>query len=346
MPHDFTHRVTMTETTRKPYPWRRVLTLFGLAFVFTLLGLLVTLWQVQHLGSQWLLGEQHYKVTYILLGEAPSPFQYRPLSYHLAAVAAIGLDTVGLPYALGFLLLRLLQNIGIFAVFWAFWRALGLRSTETLLALSVLLYAMSNTLTDSDLAFDTYGDLLLYGLAGWAILAQRDRLVAVVVVLAAATRETSIFIPLLYGVAVWSQPQRRGYAVMALLAWVGVYGSIRLGYGPRGEIGAYGVLPGLDMIRYNLSRGIETVLNLLATFSLLPILLLVGWRRLPVLLQRWALVLMLPWFGLMLWFGVWAETRLFLVPFAVVLIPAALFALRPRRDTVGDSVLAASPRPE
>lgn len=320
--------------------------LFGLAFAFTLLGFLATLWQVQHLGSRWLLGEQQYKVSDILLGDAPSPFQYRPLSYHAAALAAIGVDALGLPYALGFILIRLLQNIAIFAAFWAFWRTLGLRATETLLCLSVLLYAMSNTLTDSDLAFDTYGDLLFYGLAAWAILTERDRIVAVVVVLAAATRETSLFIPLLYLVSVAAQPRRRTYAVLALLAWGITYAAIRLGYGPRAEMGAYGALPGPEMIRYNLSRGVDTMVNLLATFSLLPVLLLVGWRRLPALLQRWALVLLVPWFGLMLWFGVWAETRLFLVPFAVVMIPAALFALRPQRDVVGEAAVVASPRPE
>lgn len=317
----------MQSTARQPYPKRALAGLMGAAVVFVLLGLLATLWQMRYLGDSWLLGEQQYKVGYILAGDALSPYQYRPLAYHMAAYAAIGVDAAGLPYALGFLVFRLLQNAGIFAAFWAYWRAWGLSPGGALLCLAILLYAMSNALTDSDLAFDTYGDLLWYGVAAWAILTRRDRLVAVVVVLAASTRETSIFIPLLYLIAAWPERDRRIKALLALLVWGGVYGGIRLGYGARIEGGAYGALPGLSMIQYNLSRGLDTLLNLFATYSLVPLLLFVGWRRLPRLLRYWALGLLPAWLGLMLVFGVWAETRLFLVPFAIVVLPATLLRL-------------------
>lgn len=292
------------------------------------LGILTALWQVQYLGSVWILNEQQEKVQYILDGVALSPYQYRPLAYYVAGIAAIVTNATGVHYAFGFVLLRMLQNAAIFAAFIAYWRAWNINWAGVAVGIALLLYGMSNALTDSDLAFDTYADLLWYAVAGWAILTERDRLVPVVALFAAASRETSIFIPLLHIITTWKQRERLPVALLSLMLWSLTYGSIRITFGPRAEFGAYGHEPGLEMIAYNLSRGLETALNLLATVSIIPAIVIFGWRLLPVLLRHWAIVMVPAWLVFMLWFGVWAETRLFLAPFAVIGIPAIWFVLR------------------
>lgn len=84
---------------------------------------------------------------------------------------------------------------------------------------------------------------------------------------------------------------------------------------------------GLDLLAFNL-RGEHGAYSLwVLAFGALPLVPVLVWRKLPSLVKAFAL-LSVPYVALMLWFGVLAETRLFLVPFALVVIPAVVIGLR------------------
>jgi hypothetical protein len=90
----------------------------------------------------------------------------------------------------------------------------------------------------------------------------------------------------------------------------------------------YGHSMGLDLLQYNLFRGI-TWAQLFATLSILPVLALLGYQKWPPALAVFFWVIVPVWFLIHPFTSVMAETRVFLVPQALVFIPGALFLLRP-----------------
>ena len=87
---------------------------------------------------------------------------------------------------------------------------------------------------------------------------------------------------------------------------------------------AHGHRIGLDMFRYNVSRFV-TWDRLIATFGIIPVLALVGYAKWPSPLKMMFWVVVPIWLVVHLFGGVLAETRLLLVPYALVLVPGVLF---------------------
>jgi hypothetical protein len=96
---------------------------------------------------------------------------------------------------------------------------------------------------------------------------------------------------------------------------------------PRDYVLAYGMLPGVEMLHFNLSGGHGAYLGLLLTFGALPLLPVLLWKRMNVTLKVWAL-LMLVYGASLLYGAVLAETRLLLLPFALVVLPCLLLKSR------------------
>jgi hypothetical protein len=61
--------------------------------------------------------------------------------------------------------------------------------------------------------------------------------------------------------------------------------------------------------------------------NIVPLLAIFSWRRWPLELKAFGLTIVPFWVVIHLFTSVIAETRLLLVPFAVVLLPGALLAL-------------------
>ena len=89
------------------------------------------------------------------------------------------------------------------------------------------------------------------------------------------------------------------------------------------------------MVEHNLFRKI-TYINLFATLSIIPMIALFGVKTWPRMLKIIAIVLVPLWLVVHFIAAVSAETRMFLVPQAIVFIPGFLFVLLKSRVSTSD----------
>jgi hypothetical protein len=278
-------------------------------------------------GNQWL------RHAAILKGHAGDPWQYRVLApYLLKSVIALG-EGFAVPYprAHAFIYFRYAQDVAVLLVAYAYYRSLNLSTAAALLGMAMLAWGMSHSNFDSDLQFNTFFDLLFYLLGGLVIVRGWWRWLVPLVVLAALNRETSGFLPLLLLAAAYvATPASRWRealptAALALACYIGVLLGLRLLYGAQELLTPYAHQPGLDMLAYNLMRAV-TWQQVLATASVIPLVAALGYRAWPPSLRAFFWTLVPLWLLIHALMAVLAETRLLLVPQALVLIPAALFA--------------------
>jgi hypothetical protein len=236
------------------------------------------------------------------------------------------------PAVVGFLGFRLFQNILIFGLAWLMLRRFGFDRYTSAFGLGLIAWAMTQSLFNAALSFNTYGDLVFYLAAGVLILDRRYAWILPLTILAAINRETSGLIPvMLLAVAVAHGPGtdegRRALriGVASLVAFGATYGIVRLAVGPAFFIEAQGHSPGIEMLRYNAHAA--TLDFLFQTLNILPLLALVAVRRWPVELKAFALAIVPVWLVAHTFAAVLAESRLMLVPLAVVFVPGALAGL-------------------
>jgi hypothetical protein len=267
------------------------------------------------------------------------PWRYRLLSEWGAEAALQAADAVGFskPAVVGFLGFRVLQNLAIFALMWLFLRRLGFGWHESVLGLGLLAWGFTQALFHQAMSFNTYGDVALYLAAALLILTRRWWWVVPLTVLAAVNRETSGLIPVMLMAMAWplgwrSQDGRRALRIgaVALVAFGATYGIVRLAVGPAFFIEANGQSPGLELLDYNLTRGI-TWDHVFQTLNILPLVAVIAWPRWPDELRAFGLAVAPAWIAIHLFTSVLAESRLLLVPLALVFIPGALAALREPR---------------
>ena len=299
-----------------------------------LLSLFTVYLHAKELGRDYIDAYQIPRHLEMLAGHAGNPWQYRMLSAWIVEAAHQLCGALHLPQPLivAFFAVRVLQEALMFVVAWRYWGALGLGGAETLMGLAVLGWSVSYSTHGSDLQFNTYFDVLFYLLAALAVLRGRVGWVVPITLLAALNRETSGFIPLLPVVAGWdAAPEARARALrvglIGVAVWVIVFVGLRLAYGPQHLILPYGHRLGFDLLSYNLGRS-RTWIQLLGTFSIVPVLALMAYRQWPAPLRRFFWLVVPAWF-LVHWVGaVMEETRLLLVPMALVFVPGALLLLR------------------
>ena len=278
------------------------------------------------------LRERHDAIIDRVQGD---PWRYRLLSEWGAEGALQAADAVGFskPAVVGFLGFRVLQNLAIFALAWLFFRRLGLGWYESLFGLGLLAWGFTQALLHQAMAFNTYGDVAFYLAAALLILQRRYWWVVPLTVLAAINRETSGLIPLMLMAMAWQLGRRsdEGRRVLrigavALVAFAATYGIVRLAVGPAFFIKGNGQDPGLEMLDYNVTRG-QTWDLVFQTLNVLPLLALIAWRRWSPALKAFGVAIVPAWFVIHAFTAVLAESRLLLVPLAVVFVPGALFGL-------------------
>ena len=290
-------------------------------------------------------------------GEGVDPWEYRLLSdwgadATLDAAKAIGFHH---PYVIGFEAFRALQNLVIFAAMWLLLRRFGFDPLATTFGLGLLAWAMTQALHNTGLSFNTYGDLAFYLIAAILILDRRYAWIVPLSVLAALNRETSGLIPVMLiavGVAhgARSDDGRRAirYGAVALAGYAITIASIRVIVGSAPLFKPFNLSPGLDYVKYNLRSGL-TWEYLFRTLNVVPFIALAAIPRWPRELKAFALAIVPVWTVAHLLASILAETRLLLVPYAVVFVPGALFALRvgqpTRFGTQGSSRKPARPTP-
>jgi hypothetical protein len=263
------------------------------------------------------------------------PWRYRLLSEWGAEGALRVADFVGFskPAVVGFLGFRLLQNLVIFGLMWLFLRRLGIGWYESLLGLGLLAWGFTQALHHQAMSFNTYGDIAFYLAAALLILHRRWWWVVPLSALAAVNRETSGLIPVMLMALAWplgwrSDEGRRALRIgaIALVAFAATYGIVRLAVGSSFFIEADGQSPGLDLLDYNVARGM-TWDFVFQTLNILPLLALIAWRHWPPELKAFGVAVVPAWIAIHLFTSVLAESRLLLVPFAIVFIPGVLAGL-------------------
>ena len=263
------------------------------------------------------------------------PWRYRLLSEWGAEGALRAADLAGFakPAVVGFLGFRVLQNLVIFWLMWLFLRKLGIGWFESLLGLGLLAWGFTQALHHQAMSFNTYGDIAFYLAGALLILHRRWWWVVPLSVLAAVNRETSGLIPVMLMALAWplgwrGEEGRRALKIggIALVAFAATYGIVRLAVGPGFFIEADGKSPGLELLDHNVARGM-TWDFVFQTLNVLPLLALLAWRHWPPELKAFGVAVAPAWIAIHLFTAVLAESRLLLVPLAIVFIPGVLAGL-------------------
>jgi hypothetical protein len=188
-----------------------------------------------------------------------------------------------------------------------------------------------------------------YLAAGLIILTRRYAWIIPLVCVAALNRETSGLIPFLVfaeELALRARaPRHRELLLMggiALAVYVAIFACLRWAFPPQDLITAYGNPPGLATLRFNLLRP-QTWIQLFGTLGVLPFLAMASLRQWPAALRGFFWIVVPVWFLIHPFTSIMAESRLFLVPMALVFVPGALFAIaRPQRDRLSEPERATS----
>jgi hypothetical protein len=309
-------------------------TTLGVLGASVLLSLFTVFLHLKALGRAYLLAYQVPRHEALLAGTAGNPWQYRVLSAWIVEGVhrLCGALSLSDPLVLAFVAVRVGQEVAMFLAAWWLWRALGLSTIACFLGLAAFGWSVSYSNYGSDLQFNTYFDVLFYLLAGLAVVRDRLAWLLPITALAALNRETSGLVPLLAlaglpGAVPEDRPRRIRFAVIGLAIWAAIFLGLRWAYGRQELIVPYGHRPGLDLLLYNLGRA-RTWVQLVGTFSILPFVAWSSRRHWPALLRGFVWIVVPLWF-VVHWVGaVMSETRLLLVPMALAILPAALFALR------------------
>ena len=314
---------------------RRKLLLVSIVLCCAILFSLFTVfYQVTQLSLRYLETTQVYRHVRILQGHAGNAYQYRILSEYLVEGLILALTNLGFPHPMtsAFILFRIFQNTLIFLLAGFYYQKLGLNAYVVLIGLSLLAWGMTHSLWDSDLAFNTYSDIIFYLAAGLIILLGQYAWLIPITGLAALNRETSGLIPFM--LIAYSLPKSRNkpqkiaivIAAISCALYAIIFFALRHVYGEQPLYTAYGNRLGIEVFVYNISRYITWV-QLFATMGILPLMAIFSFRQWPDSLRAffWAIVPI--WFLVHPFVSIMAETRLFLVPFALIFVPGALFGI-------------------
>jgi len=292
-------------------------------------------------------GAQFERHQAILEGRAGNPWQYRVLApYLLNEIIKIFTNLhINHAVSIAFIFLRVVQDTFILLLAYAYYRELGLSLPYALIGMALLAWGISNSYFDSDLAFNTFFDIIFYLLAGLCILKGKYIWIVPITLLAALNRETSGLIPFLLLISVFMLQKGSLRKVMpvfiiALATYVAIFIALRFIYGKQELFIPYGHPPGLNLLQYNLFRT-ETWRQLIGTLSIIPIIAVIGYKKWPLQLRIffWAIVPI--WLVVHAFSAIMAESRLFLVPQAMVFIPGALFTLTQHALPADDSSVPA-----
>jgi hypothetical protein len=291
--------------------------------------------QVNDVGLRFIKVQQAKVHEEMLQGAAGNPWQYRILADVMIEPLIRFLRARGYPNAemVGFIVFRFMQILFALVAAGLYYRRLGLSAAGALLGLSILTWSMSLSLYNSDLSFNVFFDVAFYLIA--AMLISNGQLVWIVVLMlpAALNRETSILIPVMLACYyLFERPSRSNLRPVWIAAAAGVllYGLIfailRVHYGPQQFLTADGYYPGFRLLLVNLTR-LVTWEQLLVTLGIVPLLAILAYTKWPYALRIFFWVVVPVWVVIHFTAALVAETRLLLVPQALIFIPGAVFGL-------------------
>jgi hypothetical protein len=317
----------------------RILSIAFVLICIILFSVLTVYLQVMSLEKPFLYyleqGLQIQRHNAVLEGTAPNPWQYRVLADYLVEGAIRLFKNLDVPHPLAsaFVSFRFLQNILIFWLAYLYYRKLDLSPAHALVGLSLLAWGMTYAYYDSDLQFNTYFDIVFYLLAGLLILFEKPIWLIPLMLFAALNRETSGLIPFMALALVipWKAENKKQktivIAAVSLVIFGVIFVTLRLMFPHQAISVPHGHSMGLDLLQYNLFRAI-TWSQLFATLSIVPALALLAYKKWHPAVRIFFWVVVPVWFLIHPFTSVMAETRVFLVPQALIFIPGALFLLK------------------
>lgn len=291
--------------------------------------------------KNFLVNDDFVRHSLIMKGNAEAPLCYRVLTeYALEAFCRISRLTMPEHYPQVAFVFKVVQNFIVFLSLSIYLRSGGMTGPAILLGVFMFALASHFSFYSSDLAYSTFSEMIFLFLSGYAINRGASGIqVVLLTVVAALNRETAVFIPGMYLANTlfcgWKyrslkeniellHSKSTGVGVVAILSFLAVYVGLRLLIVPNGYSGSrYGaVYPGLHLAWLNIVN-YRTWRGLLWMYGILPFTLLY-WTRWPSQLRAYAIVCGIPWFAVQFLFGSTDETRLFLTPLGLILIPASL----------------------
>lgn len=253
-------------------------------------------------------------------------------------------NPVYVKYTMVFLFSRFVQNLLIIFLAYKLYSHFIRNKWMLLFSLGLVSIIMGNSVNDSDLSFNTYTDIIMYLLAGLVIVGRHNPLwIIPITAVAALNRETSLFIPallfvsysslpepLLSNISRWKEiklPPARIWAITigAFVGFALMFVAVRwyYGYQPQEQ---WRVPVGLPLLKMNLfsSIAIKSYFEMFGTFSLLPFIFIYKFKQIDSRLQWWFLLVFPVWMGIHFTSAIAYQSRLFLVPTLLILLPGVM----------------------
>lgn len=260
-------------------------------------------------------------------------------------------------YMFVFLLFRFLLNFFVFVLAYYLWKHFIKNEWLIFFGLMFVSLGMGNAVIASDLTFNTYLDNIFYLLTAIIIVYKKDpKWLVPIIFLAAFNRETSMLIPTLYFVSKinFSAFSFKRFNVGAIQfpkisTWIftaflyviffSVFIGIRYYYGYRPSQ-QWKVPSGFQMVKLNLfsTVGIKSYFEMLGVFSVIPLIILYKFKSFPLSLRVWFLAIVPAWFMVHFYTVVTYQTRLFLVPTILIMVPMLLWLIEKTTAREPDSI--------
>ena len=317
----------------KPAPIKFFWLILLISAIF--LSVATTSAQVDDVTFRFIRIQQEKVHQEMLKGVAGNPWQYRILADWMIDPLMnlfVARDVLS-PKPSAFIFFRFLQCLLIFVAAGVYYKKLGLPLIANLLGLSILAWGMSHSLYNSDLAFNVFFDIAFYLIAAILIMDERFVWIPLLMIPATLNRETSLLIPfMLLSFVYFGDKNAKNmrltslFTAMGLIVFLLVFVGLRNYYGEQIFLTADGYYPGIGLLVLNLSR-IVTWQQLLVTLGIIPFLAIFSYHSWPRTLKIFFWVVVPVWVVVHFFAALVAETRLMLVPQALIFIPGVLFGL-------------------
>ncbi len=255
------------------------------------------------------------------------------------------LQTPGaMKYMILFIFFRFLEHFFIFYLVWRLWQYFVRSKWLIFFGINFLALAFGNAVAAADLSFNTYMDIIFYLLAANIIVYKKNpNWLLLLTPLAAFNRETGMLMPALYfisqtdftqfnfkkmNIGAIGFPEKRVWLLTAVcyVLFIGIFIGLKMYFGYRPQQ-VWKAPAGLPMLKLNLMSavGVKAYMELIGTFAVIPLIILYKFRLFPHLLKKWFLFLVPLWFVVHFVSVVAYQTRLFMVPMVLVLMPMMLW---------------------
>ncbi len=249
-------------------------------------------------------------------------------------------------YMIIFIFFRFVEHLLIFFLAWRLWSYFVQSKWLIFFGINFLALSLGNAVAVADLSFNTYMDIILYLVTANVIVYRKNPLILVpITILAAFNRETGILIPALYFISQvdfstfslsnagfkkiqWPKLPTWLLTASMYVLFISIFVGLRMYFGYRPQQ-VWKAQAGLPMLKLNLASavGVKAYMELLSTYAVVPLMLLYRFKRAPHLLRKWFLFLVPIWFLVHYVSVVAYQTRLFMVPFVIVMLPMLLWQI-------------------